>query len=179
MHLGQLMGFPGRGAAAAVTGGIQISLDVRLCAAGYPGESSEDPREKDTCLGRLSAMKTLAPLVAALGAAGSAAAVTIAQINGNRFLSPFRDQTANNVTGLVTAVSKTGIYLRSTEPDDDPATGEGLFVFSSAVANKAKVGDVVSMDGVVREYRCGSRRMGVDAVTVRLMCAGRARTTST
>ncbi|POR38468.1 Uncharacterized protein TPAR_01327 [Tolypocladium paradoxum] len=98
-------------------------------------------------------MKTFTSLVAALAAAGSAAAVTIAQINGNRFLSPYQDKSVTGVMGLVTAVASNGIYLRSTEPDNDPATSEGLFVFSSTVGKTVKVGDVVTMNGLVKEYR--------------------------
>lgn len=91
--------------------------------------------------------------IAALGAATSVAAETIAQINGNHFLSPFQNKTVTNVTGLVTAIADNGIYLRSTEPDDDPATSEGLFVFSSSIGKQVKKGDVVTMNGVVQEYR--------------------------
>ena len=88
-----------------------------------------------------------------LALAAPAAALTIAEINGDRFLSPFQDKDVANVTGLVTAASKTGIYLRSTTPDDNPATSEGLFVFSSSVGKAAKVGDVVTLSGLVKEYR--------------------------
>ncbi|UNI18296.1 hypothetical protein JDV02_004572 [Purpureocillium takamizusanense] len=97
------------------------------------------------------------PMLLALAASAPAAfvtAVTIAQINGDRFLSPLRDRDVANVTGLVTAASKTGIYLRSTVPDDDPATSEGLFVFgNSSAVRAARVGDVVTLSGRVKEYR--------------------------
>lgn len=98
-------------------------------------------------------MKSFACVAAVLGAASAVAAVSIAEINGNRFLSSFKDKNVTGVTGLVTAVASNGIYLRSTEPDDDPATSEGLFVFGSAVGKQVQKGDVITLSGLVQEYR--------------------------
>lgn len=95
-------------------------------------------------------MKVFATLLTALGAA---AALSISEINGNRYLSSFQDQNVSNVTGLVTAKAENGVYLRSTEPDDDDATSEGLFVFGYDVGGKVEVGDMVRMNGKVKEYR--------------------------
>ncbi|KYK55020.1 endonuclease/exonuclease/phosphatase family protein [Drechmeria coniospora] len=100
-----------------------------------------------------------------LAAAGSAAAVTIAEINGNRFLSPLDGKSVTDVTGVVTAVSKNGIYLRSAEPDDDPVTSEGLFVYGSSAAQKVEVGDLVSLDGVVKEYRAKTEHIYLTQLT--------------
>jgi predicted extracellular nuclease len=99
-------------------------------------------------------MKSFTSVAALLGAASSASAVSIAEINGNRFLSPFQDKNVTGVTGLVTVVADNGIYLRSVQPDHDPATSEGLFVFSSTVGKLVNKGDVVTMSGLVKEYRC-------------------------
>lgn len=98
-------------------------------------------------------MKVSAVAASVLAAASSAAAVSIAEINGDRFLSPFKDKDVTGVKGLVTAVSANGIYLRSTEPDSNPATSEGLYVFNRAVGKQVKVGDVITLDGKVTEYR--------------------------
>ncbi|KAI9151845.1 hypothetical protein HJFPF1_09056 [Paramyrothecium foliicola] len=94
--------------------------------------------------------KVVAPLVAA---AASAAAVTIAEINGNRFISPFKDQNVTDVKGLVTAKSNQGIFLRSTEPDEDPTTSESLYVFNRNIINQVAVGDIITLNGRVVEYR--------------------------
>lgn len=82
-----------------------------------------------------------------------AAALTIAEINGNKFISPYNGQTVTNVTGLLLAKGPNGIWIRSTEPDNDPATSEGIYVFSSSVGKNLTVGDVISLDGKVSEYR--------------------------
>ncbi|KAH7312289.1 Endonuclease/exonuclease/phosphatase [Stachybotrys elegans] len=95
-------------------------------------------------------LKVIAPLAVA---AASVAAETIAQINGNTFLSPLRNQNVTGVVGLVTAKNNQGVFLRSTEPDEDPTTSEGLFVFGGTLRNNVQVGDIISIDGRVEEYR--------------------------
>ncbi|KAH0526568.1 hypothetical protein TsFJ059_009871 [Trichoderma semiorbis] len=96
------------------------------------------------------AVKSFVALAAVLG---SAAAISIAEINGDRYISPFKDKTVTDIKGLVTATNSNGIFLRSTEPDENPATSEGLFVFNSAAAKTVKVGDIITLDGLVVEYR--------------------------
>lgn len=96
------------------------------------------------------AVKSFATLTAILG---SAAAISIAEINGDRYLSPFKDKTVTDIKGLVTATNSNGIFLRSTEPDENPVTSEGLYVFNSTVAKSVKVGDIITLDGLVAEYR--------------------------
>lgn len=88
-----------------------------------------------------------------LSAAGAVSALTIAEINGNKFLSPYKDQSVTNVTGLVLAKGPSGIWIRSTEPDDDDATSEAVYVYGSSVGTNLTVGDIVTLDGKVAEYR--------------------------
>ncbi|KAI1780656.1 DNase I-like protein [Hypoxylon cercidicola] len=88
-------------------------------------------------------------------AAAVASAQSIAQINGDRFLSPFNGKTVSNVTGIVTAKGPDGIWLRSVKPGCDKRVSDGLYVFGSALASNTSisVGDVVVLDGRVSEYR--------------------------
>ncbi|OTA91032.1 hypothetical protein M434DRAFT_389456 [Hypoxylon sp. CO27-5] len=85
----------------------------------------------------------------------SASAQSIAQINGDRFLSPFNGQNVTNITGIVTAKGPDGIWLRSVEPGSDKRVSDGLYVYGSALASNASisVGDVIVVDGKVSEYR--------------------------
>ncbi|KAJ4266437.1 hypothetical protein NW762_004421 [Fusarium torreyae] len=82
-----------------------------------------------------------------------AAALTIAEINGNQYLSPYKGKNVTGVEGLVTAVGSSGFYLRSTKPDRNAATSEGLYIFGKAAVGNVSVGDVVTLDGLVEEYR--------------------------
>lgn len=78
---------------------------------------------------------------------------TIAQINGNKFLSPLQGQTVSNVRGHVTAKTSTGIFVRSSEPDNDSATSESIYVFSRTIGSSVTKGDLITFAGNVAEYR--------------------------
>ncbi len=65
--------------------------------------------------------------------------------------------------GVVTAKSTNGFWLQDPEPDDNPATSEGLFVFTNA-APTVNVGDAVSVVGTVSEFRPGGSG-GTDNLT--------------
>ncbi|KAK3381080.1 Endonuclease/exonuclease/phosphatase-like protein [Podospora didyma] len=82
-----------------------------------------------------------------------AAAVTISEINGNKYISPYSGQSLTDITGLLIAKGPNGIWIRSTTPDNDVATSEAVYVFSSTVGANLAVGDVVSLDAKVAEYR--------------------------
>ena len=79
--------------------------------------------------------------------------ITIPEINGDAFMSPFNGESVTNVTGLVLAKGPNGMWIRSTSPDENALTSEALYVFSSSVGNSLSVGDVISLDGQVAEYR--------------------------
>ncbi|GFF94304.1 hypothetical protein IFM53868_07500 [Aspergillus udagawae] len=86
----------------------------------------------------------------------STSALTISQINGNQYLSPYAGKTVSNVQGLVTAKGSAGFYLRSTTPDDDDATSESIYVYGSTAVSKVSVGDIITLTGKVSEYRSSS-----------------------
>lgn len=87
---------------------------------------------------------------------GTVAAVSIAEINGNKFLSPYSGQTLANITGIVTAKSATGIFIRSPTPDNDTTTSESIFVYSSTVGASLSIGDEITLNAKVTEYRSSS-----------------------
>ncbi|KAI5923753.1 endonuclease/exonuclease/phosphatase family protein [Camillea tinctor] len=99
--------------------------------------------------------------------ASSVAAQSIAQINGNRFISPYAGQAVSNVTGVVTAKGPSGIWLRSTTPGTDARVSDGLYVYGSALAKNASiaVGDVLVVDGTVSEYRSNSAYLPLTELT--------------
>jgi predicted extracellular nuclease len=59
-----------------------------------------------------------------------------------------------SVPGVVTAVSRSGFYLQDPNPDDNPATSEGILVYTSSAPGVA-AGDAVTVVGEVSEYRPG------------------------
>lgn len=82
------------------------------------------------------------------------AVLSIAEIQGNGAVSPYASQTVRT-RGVVTAVKFNGLFIQSlpgTE-DADPATSEGVFVFTSSASSAAIVeGDVLDVSGVVTEF---------------------------
>ncbi len=79
---------------------------------------------------------------------------TIAEVQGAGHLSPFAGTDVAEIDGVVTAVAGHGFWFQSTRPDRDPRTSEGLFVYT-AEAPEMAVGDAVSVDGTVEEFRPG------------------------
>jgi hypothetical protein len=75
---------------------------------------------------------------------------TIADIQGVGHFSPYENETVTNVRGIVTVIRADGFYMESVKPDDDPATSEGIFVFTEWIPD-VKVGDEVAVEAVVEE----------------------------
>ncbi|MBK1785000.1 lamin tail domain-containing protein [Prauserella sp. ASG 168] len=79
----------------------------------------------------------------------------IRDVQGTTRLSPLEGESVR-VPGVVTATktfgSARGFWLQDPEPDDDPRTSEGLFVFTGSVTPSVAPGDAVSVAGVVAEY---------------------------
>ncbi|KAF4977505.1 hypothetical protein FZEAL_5983 [Fusarium zealandicum] len=94
-----------------------------------------------------------------------AAALTIAEINGDRYLSPYQGKNVTDVEGLVTAVGSSGFYLRSTKPDRKIETSEGLYIFGKSAVSKVAVGDIVTLDGLVEEYRSDADHLYLAEIT--------------
>ncbi len=78
----------------------------------------------------------------------------IHDIQGAAHLSPLTGQRVHEVPGVVTALRDNGFWMQDPEPDHDPATSEGLFVFTRQAPTVAP-GDVVAVSGLVTEYRPG------------------------
>jgi hypothetical protein len=78
----------------------------------------------------------------------------IHEIQGAAHRSPLEGQAASDVFGVVTARVSNGFFFEDPDADGDPATSEGLFVFTSSAPTVA-VGDAVLVDGFVTEFRPG------------------------
>ncbi|NEA49050.1 endonuclease/exonuclease/phosphatase family protein [Streptomyces sp. SID10815] len=94
--------------------------------------------------------------------------VRIHDIQGATRTSPYAGQKVTDVAGIVTGVrgygSSKGFWMQDPSPDADPATSEGVFVFTSS-APKVAVGDSVTVTGTVSEYVPGGASSGYQSVT--------------
>ncbi|GHF60036.1 endonuclease [Amycolatopsis bartoniae] len=80
----------------------------------------------------------------------------IHDIQGTTRISPLKGQKVSDVTGVVTAIrsfgSSRGFWFTDPQPDSDPRTSEGLFVFTGSTTPAVAVGDAVTVSGTVSEY---------------------------
>ncbi|MBI5651263.1 MAG: lamin tail domain-containing protein [Chloroflexi bacterium] len=77
----------------------------------------------------------------------------IHDIQGASHLSPKNNQLVTT-TGIVIAKRSNGFYIQDPNPDGNPATSEGLFVFTNS-APTVNSGDAVQVSGTVKEFRPG------------------------
>lgn len=78
----------------------------------------------------------------------------IHQIQGAAHRSPLEGLVVENVPGIVIAKKANGFWMMDALGDGNPATSEGLFVFTGSAPTVA-VGDAVRVKGTVAEYRPG------------------------
>jgi predicted extracellular nuclease len=107
----------------------------------------------------------------------SAAGIRIHDIQGAAHISPMNGQAVTGVPGIVTAVTTTGFFMQDPNPDTNPATSEGIYVFTSTAPGRS-VGDSVTVSGTVAEYRSGGSTSAnlttteIDSPTVTLVATG-------
>ncbi len=105
---------------------------------------------------RLPLVRALAAIglcVASLGTA-FAADTPIYAIQGSGNASPLVGQTVTT-TGVVTKLVNNGFYLQDPAGDGNPATSDGIFVFTSS-APTVSVGQLVRLNGKVAEFNTGA-----------------------
>ncbi|MFE0652086.1 endonuclease/exonuclease/phosphatase family protein [Streptomyces sp. NPDC059534] len=104
---------------------------------------------------------------ASSASAEDTAAVRVHDIQGTTRVSPLVGKQVTGVTGIVTGVrtyGSRGFWIQDPEADENPATSEGVFVFTSSVPTVA-VGDAVSLNGTVTEYVPGGLNSGNQSLT--------------
>jgi uncharacterized protein len=88
------------------------------------------------------------------GGGGEPGPLRVHDIQGAGWLSPHDNERVTNVPGVVTAIrtagSSRGYWIQDPSPDADPATSEGLFVYSTSPG--VAVGDSVLVSGTVKDY---------------------------
>jgi uncharacterized protein len=116
------------------------------------------PRTRTTLvtagLASAAAAAALAATVTAPAATAAGGTTAIHDIQGTAFTSTLDGKAVTGVTGVVTALRTSGskgFWLQDPNPDNDPATSEGIFVYTGSVPTVA-VGDALSVDATVKEY---------------------------
>lgn len=101
------------------------------------------------------------------GGGGGPAVVEIWQIQGSGTASPLAGQTVTTEDNLVTAVGPDGFFLQTPaeRTDDNPATSDGIFVYTGT-APGVSAGDRVDVTGGVVEFHDFTELSGGVTVTV-------------
>lgn len=89
----------------------------------------------------------------------SGTATRIHDIQGAAHLSPKNNQAVSNIPGIVTALRSNGFYLQDPTSDSDPATSEGIFVYTGSTPT-VSVGSSLQVSGTVSEYVSGGSTSG-------------------
>ena len=131
--------FEGSAAAPALS---NTTADLRAAA----GATDTDRNSIDLATGP--------PTPRNLAAGGSGGGTRIHDIQGAAHISPKNGQPVGAVPGIVTAKSGTEFWLQDPSPDADPATSEGIAVYTASAPSVA-VGDSVTVSGTVTEFRPG------------------------
>jgi uncharacterized protein len=90
------------------------------------------------------------------GGGGTPLAAAIYTIQGSGAASPFAGQ-AVTTSGVVTKVTNNGFFMQDLGGDGDPATSDGIFVFTSTAPPAAAApGNLVQVTGTVVEFSSGA-----------------------
>ncbi|AIR97720.1 large protein [Streptomyces glaucescens] len=122
---------------------------------------------------RLAALTVAAVCSAAstvvLTSPAHADSVRIRDIQGTTRISPYAGKQVTDVAGIVTGIrtygSSRGFWIQDPDADADPATSEGVFVFTGSTPKGVAVGDAVTVSGTVSEFVPGGTSSGNQAVT--------------
>ena len=96
-------------------------------------------------------------------ASAAASTAPIHDIQGNGLTSPLAGATVTT-SGIVTAIDTSGFYIQDAAADADPATSEGIFVFTGSAPTVA-LGDSVDVTGTVEEFVAPGAVAGTLTVT--------------
>ncbi|MDK1346038.1 endonuclease/exonuclease/phosphatase [Streptomyces sp. 378] len=122
---------------------------------------------------RLAALTVAAACSAAstivLTSPAHAESVRVHDIQGSTRISPYAGRQVTDVAGIVTGIrgygSSRGFWIQDPNPDADPATSEGVFVFTGSAPKGVAVGDSVTVSGTVAEYVPGGAASGNQSLT--------------
>src|SRR5262249_12433146 len=99
--------------------------------------------------------------------AGGGGATRIRDIQGAAHMSPVNGRTVTGDADVTTAKRGKGFLMQDPQPDANPATDEGVFVYVGSAPAQA-VGDSVTVGGTVSEFRPGnvSTNLTITEITV-------------
>jgi uncharacterized protein len=146
----------------AINTALQASLSVNAAVGAYniTVQFSNDAAPAQT-----------ASCTIAINVTAPAASARIRDIQGANHISPLVGQAVTNVPGIVTGKRSNGFYMQDPLPDNDVATSEGIFVFTSTAPTAVNVGDAIRVSGNVAEFRAGGAAATNSSLTITQIAA--------
>ena len=90
-----------------------------------------------------------------INVSGGSTVTPIYQIQGSGATSPYAGQTVTT-KGVVTLINSNGYFIQDSVGDGNPATSDGIFVFTSSAPTGIAVGNLVQLTADVAEYNTGA-----------------------
>jgi predicted extracellular nuclease len=162
--------FVGYGAANDVETAAAPALTNTTAAARADAAADTDNNAADFTAGPPNPRNS----AAAGGGDPGVPGLRIHDVQGAAHVSPQVGRRVLAVPGVVTVVRGNGFWIADPEPDADPATSEGLLVFTGSAPTVA-VGDAVTVTGTVTEFRAASTNLASTEIagpTVTVVAAG-------
>ncbi len=128
------------------------SCTVTVFAANVTDQDTNDPPDAMTA-NYVFSFNTVAP------------PTLIREIQGAAHISPKVGQSVSGVVGIVTGKTSNGFWMQDPTPDTNPATSEGIFVFTSSAPASVTLGAAVTVSGRVSEFRPGSAGLTITELT--------------
>jgi len=89
---------------------------------------------------------------------------SISQLQSKQHRSPYDGKEVTCVHGIVTAVDGGGFYMQDPNPDDDPFTSDGIYVYLLNNSDVKKGDEVMIPAGTIREYNPAG--LGSNSLTI-------------
>jgi predicted extracellular nuclease len=131
--------------------GLNEACTVTVFAANVTDQDANDPPDA-MAANYVFSFNTVAP------------PTLIREIQGLSQISPKVTQIVSGVVGIVTGKTSNGFWMQDPAPDADPATSEGIFVFTLSVPTSVSVGDSVTVAGRVAEFRPGAAGLTITEI---------------
>lgn len=153
-------------AGAALTGVVHFAAGQTSATIRLPITGDTAPERNESFTVTLSAPSGGATLDRSVAAGtiinDDILPLAIGEIQGAGLTSSYLDQTVRT-GGVVTAIDSNGFYLQDLG-DGDARTSDAIFVFTETAPENIFVGDTLSVEGRVSEYRAGTGGLTVTQI---------------
>lgn len=161
---GSALGLTSTNISVSESASTPVGSSLQLNGSGSTYEDFTWSSSVDDSFGAVNAGQTFAANGGGNGGQEPPVEITpIYEIQGAALVTSLAGQSVTT-TGIVTAVDSNGFYLQDPTGDNNSATSDGIFVFTSS-SPSASVGNAVQVEGTVSEFTPGGANSGNLSIT--------------